>query len=120
MGGIEKKSENRYAALERDIQAEHEGFVQGHQQLQQNMYEDQEKGLGEVSIAMGTLHHMSKDMHDELHRQNKELVVMEEEIDSTTARVTRAIRKVDELITKVDNKAGYWIIAALLILLIIL
>ena len=35
------------------------------------MYEEQEKGLGEVSIAVDTLHHMSNDMNDELLRQEK-------------------------------------------------
>ena len=35
------------------------------------MYEDQEKGLSEVSVAVDTLHKMGDDMHDELSRQQK-------------------------------------------------
>ena len=35
------------------------------------MYEEQEHGLGEVSIAVDVLHNMSNDLHDELGRQEK-------------------------------------------------
>lgn len=35
------------------------------------MYEEQEKGLSEVSIAVDTLHRAGNDMNDELSRQNK-------------------------------------------------
>jgi hypothetical protein len=35
MLGLDKKKDDRYAALDRDIQADHSRFVQSHQQLQQ-------------------------------------------------------------------------------------
>ena len=68
-GGSAKQ--DRFSALDAAIEEDNRQFVQAHQQMQDDMYEDQEDGLKELSVAFGTLHHMGEQMHDELSRQEK-------------------------------------------------
>ncbi|EGD72394.1 hypothetical protein PTSG_00414 [Salpingoeca rosetta] len=111
---------SRYEKLEREIQAENQGFIDDQQQSQQMVMREQDTQLQEVGQTIGVLKNMGIMIGDELDEQNDMLEEMDEEMTSTSDRLRGTLKKLDRTLAITRDGKQSCCICLLLLTLIVL
>ena len=111
---------SRYEKLEREMQSENQGFIDGQQQSQQMVMREQDTQLQEVGQTIGVLKNMGVMIGDELDEHNDMLEEMDDEMTNTSDRLSGALKKLDRTLAITRDGKQSCCICLLLITLIIL
>ncbi|ELR16756.1 syntaxin 6, putative [Acanthamoeba castellanii str. Neff] len=86
--------------LEAAIRDDNEAFIQAQQVRQTQMRQEEEEHLDHLEKGLGKLSEMSLTIHEELEDQDELLDKFQNEVASTTNRVSAGIKKISELIDR--------------------
>jgi len=90
------------------------------QRIQQVLLDDQDRTLDELSNAISRQRDLSLHISSELEEQETLLDSLDEEMDRTSGRLTRANRRMDSLFQKIAKDGACWTIFGLVAILLFL
>jgi syntaxin 6 len=99
--------------LEAAIRDDNEAFIQAQQVRQTQMRQEEEEHLDHLEKGLGKLSEMSLTIHEELEDQDELLDKFQNEVASTTNRVSAGIKKISELIDRSSTRTSWLIIMGL-------
>eukprot|EP00035_Acanthoeca_spectabilis_P023267 m.448572 g.448572 ORF g.448572 m.448572 type:complete len:251 (+) comp19681_c0_seq1:287-1039(+) len=111
---------SRYAKLQENARAENDTFIKGQEQQQAMVMREQDNQLQEVHDTVGVLKVMGEAIATELDDQAVLLEDFDGEMDSTQARLGRAISKLDKTLEISKDKKQSCCIVLLFLLMIIM
>eukprot|EP00730_Choanoeca_flexa_P014275 TRINITY_DN6181_c0_g1_i3.p1 TRINITY_DN6181_c0_g1~~TRINITY_DN6181_c0_g1_i3.p1 ORF type:complete len:248 (+),score=52.04 TRINITY_DN6181_c0_g1_i3:100-843(+) len=111
---------SRYEKLEKEIQDDNQGFIDDQHQTQTMIMREQDQQLSEVGQTIGVLKQMGTMIGDELDDQADLLEDMDNEMTSTSDRLTGVLKKLDKTLNITRDGKQSCLICLLLIILMIL
>jgi len=111
---------SRYAKLEENARAENDNFIAGQEQQQKMVMKEQDQQLGEVSQTVSVLKTMGDAISAELDDQAELLEDFEGDLDSTGAKLSRTLAKLDKTLEISKDKKQSCCIVLLFLLMIIM
>jgi t-SNARE complex subunit (syntaxin) len=99
--------------LEAAIRDDNEAFIQAQTVRQSQMRKDEDEHLDHLERGLGKLGEMSLTIRDELEDQDELLDRFQNEVTSTSNRVSAGIKKISELIDRSSTRTSWLIIMGL-------
>ncbi|KRX07645.1 hypothetical protein PPERSA_11194 [Pseudocohnilembus persalinus] len=90
------------------------------QELQQKMFEDQDKKIEQLFETTGRIKYQSKLMNTTLKEQNEKLKFMETQVDKNTVKIQKAQGKLEDLLKKTNTCCLWGVVIGQLFLFVFL
>eukprot|EP01100_Stratorugosa_tubuloviscum_P014568 TRINITY_DN7895_c1_g1_i1.p1 TRINITY_DN7895_c1_g1~~TRINITY_DN7895_c1_g1_i1.p1 ORF type:complete len:227 (+),score=109.52 TRINITY_DN7895_c1_g1_i1:140-820(+) len=108
---------DKWSRLNEEIERENDQFIGSQIQKNQQLRQQTEIELDEFAKSAEALHQLSKDLQTELIDQDEVLENVKQDVEVTEGRMTLAIKKVNELLDKTNEKTSWCIIITLIVVL---
>lgn len=109
---------NRYEKLDDAIKSDNDSFINSQAQTQETMIRQQDTELDELGNVVGVLGQMGKQINTELEQQSRILGDMEAGVDSTSARLSSVMRRVNKLLESTSDRVQWCLIIVLTLILV--
>jgi t-SNARE complex subunit (syntaxin) len=111
---------NKFSKLEDAMRADNQSFLEQAQQQQQEVMNEQDQDLSKIGSSVVKLKEIGNVMGDELDTQSKMLDELDGEVDSTSAKMRKAISQTGKLLTDTADKKPWLVIGVLAVVLLVL
>jgi len=119
MNLMQQKNQNsKFAKYEASVQKDNEQFIEGQQQRQQQIFQDQNKGLEKLSTTVGTLKEIASTIDVSLEEHKVLIGDIEKDADKADSGLKGAVKRVNNLIDSTKDGTQIGIIVVLILVLI--
>eukprot|EP01112_Ceratiomyxa_fruticulosa_P004371 TRINITY_DN1491_c0_g2_i1.p1 TRINITY_DN1491_c0_g2~~TRINITY_DN1491_c0_g2_i1.p1 ORF type:complete len:252 (+),score=39.78 TRINITY_DN1491_c0_g2_i1:468-1223(+) len=120
LGAKKNPNNDRFRALDEAIANDHQEFINNQKQTQEQLFQDQDKDLDQLSNTVATLGQMGQAISSELSLQDRILTDLSNKVDNTSGRLGVVMRKLSKLIESASDRTQWCIIGVLALILIAL